>query len=139
MRATKNNGSYFGPKDCTYDKLADSLIELAISEMVTLISIEFLKSSLYKLVFNCILDQAQWKQKFEFSTLADISLWMLYNKAIHWLIIQFVPYFVIIAPLLDIAMIRFFNHMIKYYYQKAFAADEIAYFLIVLMNLTFVF
>ena len=139
MRDTKNNLKYFGPENCAYDKLADSLIELAVSEILTLVLVEFLKSCAYKLVFYYIIGRQQWREKFQFSTLADISLWMLYNKAIHWLLIQVLPFFVIIVPVLDVFMILFFNYIIKNYYQKAFAASEISYFLIVLMNLTFLF
>ena len=50
MRATKNNLKYFGPKDCLYDDFGDQLIELAISEMGVLISVEFLKNIVYKII-----------------------------------------------------------------------------------------
>jgi len=70
---------------CKYDEAARELIILAGTEIFTMIVIEFVKAFLRKLFFQRCLKKEVW-QPIVTEGLSDFSVWMLYNKAIHWLI-----------------------------------------------------
>ena len=71
--------------------------------------------------------------------LSDFTLWLLYNQTIYWIIILLCPYFVGLAPILNLIAFSVIYKVIKNYYQKSNSknADDIGYFLMVLLNFTF--
>lgn len=62
---------------------------------------------------------------------------MLYNKAVHWLTILSIPYFVLVIPLLDYISFQMIYLIMKYLYRKGSSASkDIGFFLMVMMNCT---
>lgn len=73
------------------------------------------------------------------ASLSDFCIWVLYSKAVHWLILLNVPYFVFLNPILDYVSFIFLHFTIRSFYTKSPKSSEIGYFLIFLMNMTFGF
>mmetsp|Transcript_5649 Transcript_5649/g.8933 ORF Transcript_5649/g.8933 Transcript_5649/m.8933 type:complete len:157 (+) Transcript_5649:1846-2316(+) len=62
---------------------------------------------------------------------------MLYNKAVHWLTILSVPYFVLVIPIFDYIAFQMIYIILKYFYYRGSAASkDIGYFIMVMMNCT---
>lgn len=69
--------------------------------------------------------------------LSDFSIWMFYNKAVHWLTILPIPYFVAIIPLIDYLGFLITYLIMKNFYSKpTSASSDISSFLMILMNVT---
>jgi hypothetical protein len=63
---------------------------------------------------------------------------MLYNKAVHWLTIKEIPYFILVIPILDFVSFLLLYFIISSFYSVATSASkDIGYFLMVMMNVTF--
>jgi len=62
---------------------------------------------------------------------------MLYNKALHWMILINVPYFVVLSPVIDYLSFQFMYFVMRNFYSKSVNSSEIGHFLMMLMNITF--
>jgi len=70
----------------------------------------------------------------------DFCIWMLYNKTVQWLLLLNIPYFIIFAPIVDYVSFRYMYHVMKnWYISSDSGAADINHFLIILMNLTFLY
>jgi hypothetical protein len=62
---------------------------------------------------------------------------MFYNKAVHWLTILPIPYFVAIIPIIDFFGFLMTYVILKYFYLKpTSSSQDISSFLMILMNVT---
>ena len=74
------------------------------------------------------------------TVLPDFVIWMLYNKALHWLTFLYVPYFALITPILDYFSFRgFYFAFRKFYSAGDSASSDIGFFLMIMMNLTLLY
>jgi hypothetical protein len=55
-----SNDRYFGPNNCKYDLAGEALVQLAISEYIALILVEFSKNLLRKIFLAGILGRSNW-------------------------------------------------------------------------------
>lgn len=121
---------------CHYDEAGQALILLAFTEIFSMIGEEIIKAIAKKVFFQKILGHKVW-QPIVTKNLSDFVIWVLYNKALHWIILLNIPYFIILSPLLDYLSFQWIHFAIRNFYSKAPNSSEIGYFLIVLMNITF--
>mgnify|MGYP006998241919 CR=1 FL=1 len=64
-----------------------------------------------------------------------MSIWMFYNKAIHWLTIMPIPYYVVVIPFVDYIGFQLTYVILKHFYAKpTSSAQDISTFLMILMN-----
>jgi len=78
----------------------------------------------------------QWR-KSRHEVLSDFVIWMLYNKAVHWLIILQMPYFVILQPIIDYIGFKWLALVLTYFCRKGSAASQdIGQFIMTMMNTT---
>lgn len=79
---------------------------------------ELSKAFFFWVLNDIVLKKAIWQPVIT-GDLGNFSVWLLYSKAVHWLIMINVPYFVVLSPILDILMFYFFHFVIKHFYSQA--------------------
>lgn len=122
--------------ECKYDGAGVAFLSLAITEIGTLVVVETGLAFARRVFFQRILGHALWQEVIT-KKLSDFCIWILYNKAVHWLILLNMPYFVLVNPLIDYLSFIFLHFIIRTFYQKSPKSSDIGFFLIILMNVTF--
>jgi hypothetical protein len=107
-----------------------------LTEIAILFVSQFGKAGAYYFANYWVLGKHRWKPTLQ---LSDFTLWLLYNQGIHWTILLFCPFFVVISPIINVAAFMLFYYVTKNFYSKSATqnADDIGYFLMVLLNFTF--
>ena len=111
-------------------------MRLAFSEIFILFLTQLGKAGFHYIFYYRILGKQRWKPVLY---LSDFTLWLLYNQGIHWVILLFSPYFIVISPVINVSAFFLFYYVTKNFYSKSATqnADDIGYFLMVLLNFTF--
>jgi len=121
--------------ECNIDTASVNLIRLALTELFVLIGAQYSKAAFYFVFQKLILKQKRWKPKLY---LSDFTLWLLYNQTIHWLTLLLFPFFVLVAPIIDLIAFFVIYNVIKNFYSKVGnQAADIGYFIMILLNFSF--
>ena len=124
-----------GKESCQYDAVGKSLANLAVTEIVVLLAAQLFKATGLYIYKGLIMGQ-KWRPS-RITVISDFSIWMFYNKAVHWLTILPIPYFVAIVPLIDYIGFLMTYILLKNFYSKpTSSSQDISSFLMILMNLT---
>jgi hypothetical protein len=108
--------------NCAYDSTAIALASLALTETVVLVFSQFIKAIGMKIFFGILLKK-EWRKSRD-KYLSDFVIWMLYNKAIHWLVIRNMPYFVLVTPFLDFVGFMYITFVLQTFYSKGHSASS---------------
>ena len=121
---------------CEYDNAGVALAQLALTELGVMIFVQLFKAIGLKLFFGMILRRSEWR-KSRHKYLSDFVIWMLYNKAVHWITILNVPYFIFAVPFIDYIGFQWISIVMTYFYAKGSAASsDIGQYLMRFMNIT---
>ena len=96
IQSSKNE---LNESQCLFDDASTSLIKLALTELFVLVVSQFAKAFLYWSFNKICVRRTHWKP---ILYLSDFTIWMIYNQAIHWVLFLVSPYFVFVAPLLNL-------------------------------------
>ena len=77
-----------------------ALVQLVITELGVLVVAQLGSAAWGRVFKGFILRRAEWKNE-RAKYLSNFVIWMLYNKAVMWIIILEMPYFVLFAPIVD--------------------------------------
>lgn len=86
--------------ECKYDKVAVALFQLVITELAVLVVAQIGAAAFNRVFRGMILRKPEWRHE-RAKYLSNFVIWMLYNKAVMWLLILEMPYFVLFAPIVD--------------------------------------
>ena len=118
---------------CKYDKVGVALANLAITEIFVLFVAQTGKA-FFNIIWKGMIKGQPWRPP-RTSVLSDMSIWMFYNKAIHWLTIMPIPYYVVVIPFVDYIGFQLTYVILKHFYVKpTSSAQDISTFLMILMN-----
>lgn len=124
-------------KVCKYDKAGIALAQLALTELVVMPIVQTAALVGRFFFFGLILRKKDWKDPKE-KHLSKFVIWMLYNKAVQWLTILQLPYFLLLSPIIDYIGFQIISFQMIYFYRKGSpASSDIALFLMTMMNTTF--
>lgn len=94
------------------------MISLALTELAFLIGEDFVKLLGRRIICKCFLRRKNWKEDVD-SSLSDFSIWLVYNKAVHWLILLYNPFFVLVVPIIDYLAFIYIEFSVNNFYRKA--------------------
>ena len=101
---------------CEIDLATSNIMRLAFSEVFILFVTQFGKAGFYYVLYYRVLGKQRWKPVLY---LSDFTLWLLYNQGIHWVILLFSPFFIVISPLINISAFFLFYYVTKNFYSKS--------------------
>ena len=93
-------GSKVDGDTCKYDKVAVALFQLVITELGVLVVAQIGAAGWNRVFRGLVLRKEEWRHE-RAKYLSNFVIWMLYNKAVMWLLILELPYFVLFAPIVD--------------------------------------
>jgi hypothetical protein len=119
-----------------FDSVGVNLIELVLTEFLIFWLSNLTMLLLRYLVIKVAIGNSVWQQPSDEVTV-DYIIRMLYSKAVQWLVLLMVPYFVLLMPLIDYCNFLSFYWILKHFHRSGGAASkDLQNYMMPLLNVT---
>jgi len=95
--------------------VGQQIADLILTETVSLFVGQVIIGASRYFFFYKILKKDRWGDNIT-KQLPDFSIWVLYNKTLHWLMLLLVPYFVFLIPVIDYVSFRVLYLIIRNFF-----------------------
>ena len=109
---------------------------LAFTELGVLGVAQFGKAGFYYLLRRCLQNKGRWKPNLQ---LSDFALWLLYNQCVHWIVLLWCPWFIVMSGTINLIAFYLLYFIINNFYERENSANanDISDFIMLLLNFTF--